>query len=320
MKFIKRFTKWLFIVLISIFIILSAVPYFFSNHLKEAPTKPFVNSYFFEFNRTKFHFRLFIPKHIEHKVLLVHGFSGSTFSFRNNIDSLVKNNSLVVAMDMPAFGYSDKSEHANYTDSNKINGIHFLLQEIDKHCNSKKWHLVGHSMGGIVIGQFASNYAQQTRSLIFIDGLPFKQTPHSFLQTLILYPPLLKWADLILEKKFLSFQSFQRILSSAYSQNADTLSIEGYMKPFEIKGSGSAIFRMGANYNYPSFNDSIINTVPKLIIWGNKDEWVPIMSAIDYLNKPNTKSLIIDDAGHCPMETHPEKVNTEIIDFISKLE
>ena len=158
MKFLKRFFKWLFISLISVFCILSIIPYFFSNHLKESPTKPFENSYFFEFNHTTFHFRLFVPKHIEHKVILIHGFSGSTFSFRNNIDSLVKHNSLVVTMDMPAFGYSDKSEYANYTDSNKINAIHFLLQQIDKYTDSKKWHLVGHSMGGITIGQFASHY------------------------------------------------------------------------------------------------------------------------------------------------------------------
>ena len=135
-----------------------------------------------------------------------------------------------------------------------------------------------------------------------------------------MYPPLLKWADVILERKFLSYESFHQLLSSAYSQDADSLSTKGYMQPFEIKGSGSAIIRMGANYSYPSFNDSIINALPKLIIWGSKDAWVPIMSASDYLNKPHTQSLIIEGAGHCPMETHPEKVNTAITDFISKLE
>ena len=30
---------------------------------------------------------------------------------------------------------------------------------------------------------------------------------------------------------------------------------------------------------YPSINDSIIDANSKLIIWGNKDQWVPIMSA-----------------------------------------
>lgn len=320
MKFIKRFFKWLFIILISVFCILSIIPYFFSDHLKEAPTKPFENSNFFEFNHTKFHYRLFVPKHITHKVVMIHGFSGSTFSFRNNIDSLVKHHALVVAIDMPAFGYSDKSEYANYNDSNKINGIHFLLQQIDKHCNSNKWHLVGHSMGGITIGQFASKYSEQTQSLIFIDGLPFMQVEHSFLQKMLLYPPLLKWADVILERNFLSQHSFHKLLSSAYGQDADSISANGYMKPFETKGSGSAVIRMGANYSYPSFNDSIINALPKLIIWGAKDQWVPMISAADYLKRPNTQSLIINDAGHCPMETHPEKVNAAITDFISKLE
>lgn len=320
MLLLKRFLKWLCIVLVSAFIILSIVPYCFSNHLKEAKKKPFENSFFFSYNNTKFHFRLFVPKQIKHKALLIHGFSGSTFSFRNNVDTLVNNNTLVVAMDMPAFGYSDKSEQANYSDSNKISAIHFLLNHIDKISNNQKWNLVGHSMGGITVGEYASAYPQQTQSLIFIDGLPFKRTEHSFLQKLILYPPLLKWSDVILERYFLNQTSFQQLLSSAYSKDADSISYLGYMKPFEIKGSGSAIFRMGANYSYPSINDSVIDATPKLIIWGNKDQWVPIMSAFDYLKKPNTETLTIGDAGHCPMETHSFEVNSAITNFISKLD
>ena len=320
MLLLKRFFKWLFISLISIFLILSIIPYFFSNHLKDALQKPFENSFFFNYNNTKFHFRLFVPKQIKHKALLIHGFSGSTFSFRNNVDTLVNNNTLVVAMDMPAFGYSDKSEQANYTDSNKISAIHFLLNHINKISNNQKWNLVGHSMGGITVGEYASAFPQQTQSLIFIDGLPFKRVEHSFLQKLILYPPLLKWSDVILERYFLNQTSFQQLLSSAYSKDADSISYNGYMKPFEIKGSGSAIFRMGANYSYPSINDSVIDATPKLIIWGNKDQWVPIMSAFDYLKKPNTETLTIGDAGHCPMETHSFEVNSAITNFISKLD
>lgn len=319
MLFLKRFFKWLFIVLISVFLILSIIPYFFSNHLKEAPSKPFENSYYFSYNHTKFHFRLFVPKHIKHKALLIHGFSASTFSYRNNIDSLLNNNCLVVAMDMPAFGYSDKSEQANYTDTTKIQAIHFLLNLIDKSCNTNKWHLVGHSMGGVVIGEYASAYPQQTESLIFIDGLPFSQT-HSILQSLALYPPLLKWADVVLERKFLTIQSFQELLSSAYSQPADEESATGYMKPFETKNSGSAIFRMAAHSGYGSINDSILNNLPKLIIWGKNDQWIPLENAAENLKKPHTQSLIIEGAGHCPMETHSKEVNSAITNFISKLD
>lgn len=319
MLYIKQFFKWFFIILITAFFILSIIPYFFSSHLNKAPEKPYDNSYFYTYNNTKFHFRLFVPKHIKHKALLVHGFSASTFSFRNNIDTLVNNNTLVVCMDMPAFGYSDKSEQANYSDTNKINAIHFLIHHIDKLSNTIKWHLVGHSMGGSVIAQYASEFPEQTHSLIFIDGLPFSQT-HSSLQSLALYPPFLKWADVILEYRFLNIQSFQELLSSAYSEAANEESTIGYMTPFETKNSGSAIFRMAAQSGYANTNDSIINTIPKLIIWGKNDQWIPITNATQYLNNPNTQSFIIEEAGHCPMETHPQKVNKAITDFISKLE
>ena len=319
MKLIKRVFKWFFIILISAFLILSTIPYFFSNHLKEAPKKPFDNSYFFYYNHTKFHVRIFVPKQIKKQALFIHGFSASTFSFRHNIDTLVKNNTLVIAMDMPSFGYSDKSEHADYSDTNKIQAIHDFLNQINQFTRIKKWTLIGHSMGGTTIGQFASSYPEQTQSLIFIDGLPFSQK-HSTLQILALYPPLLKWADVILEQKLLSTASFQELLSSAYSKSADSSSVNGYMAPFKIKHSGSAIFRMAAHSGYTSVNESTINKIPKLIIWGKNDQWIPIENANESLTKPNTQSLIIKDAGHCPMETHAYEVNSAITNFISKLE
>lgn len=319
MKVLKYILKYFFILLIIVFILLSIIPYFFSDNLNVAVSKPYSNSYFFSYNHTNFHFRLFVPKHIQHKTVLVHGFSASTFSFRHNIDSLISNNHLVVAMDMPAFGYSDKTETANYTDTNKIQSIHFLLTMINKLTNHQQWNLIGHSMGGTVIGQFASAYPQETNSLIFIDGLPFSST-HSSLQNIILYPPLLKWADIILKYKFLNVLSFQELLSSAYGQPADKLSVAGYMEPFKIQNSGSSIFRMAAHSGYAMISDSVINIIPKLIIWGKKDQWIPIENATDYFSKPNTTSLVVPNAGHCPMETHPEKVNAAITNFISNLD
>ena len=67
-------------------------------------------------------------------------------------------------------------------------------------------------------------------------------------------------------------------------------------------------------------NDSIINSLPKLIIWGKQDAWIPITVGSRYFNKPHTKTLLINNSGHCPMETDCNEVNNTITDFISKLE
>jgi pimeloyl-ACP methyl ester carboxylesterase len=318
MRIFKLFFKWLLISLIFIFIAFSSIPYFFSENKSITIIKPFSNSYFFTYNNTTFHYRLFIPNKIKSQTCLIHGFGASSFSFRKNIDSLLSINSLVVTMDVPGLGFSDKSSRANYTDTNKINSIHLLLTEITKKTKIEKWNLIGHSMGSITIGQFASKYPAETNALIFIDGLPFHQK-HSIFQSGTLYPPLLKWADFILEKQLLNIQTFQNLISSAYNQPADSLSALGYLKPFKISNSGSAIFRMANGMGYANINDSIIYSLPKLVIWGKQDQWIPLSLANDFIKKPNTTSLILDNSGHCPMETHPNEVNNTITNFISNL-
>jgi pimeloyl-ACP methyl ester carboxylesterase len=318
-KTIKRIGKWLLIVIGSTFILLSVLPYLIQDNLSEAPIKPFPNSEYFNFNNTKFHFRLFIPKKIEHKVVFIHGLNGSTFSFRNNIDSLLSINALVLLIDMPAFGYSDKAEQANYSDTNKLQAIHFLLNKVDALTNQNGWELIGHSMGGSVIAQLASAYPKQTRSLVFIDGIPF-MTHHSFFQKILLYPPLLKWANIIVSKISFKKNTVKKLLSSAYHKEADDESAEGYLKTFKIKNSGSSIFRMFADIGHSEINDSIINSLPKLIIWGKQDNWIPIQVGSKYFNKPRTRTLLIENAGHCPMETHCNEVNHAITNFISKLD
>jgi pimeloyl-ACP methyl ester carboxylesterase len=318
-KTIKRIGKWLLIVIGSTFILLSVLPYLIQDNLSEAPIKPFPNSEYFNFNNTKFHFRLFIPKQIKHKVAFIHGLNGSTFSFRNNIDSLLSINALVLLIDMPAFGYSDKAEQANYSDTNKLQAIHFLLNKVDALTNQNGWELIGHSMGGSVIAQLASAYPKQTRSLVFIDGIPF-MTHHSFFQKILLYPPLLKWADIIVSKISFKKNTVKKLLSSAYHKEADDESAEGYLKTFKIKNSGSSIFRMFADIGHSEINDSIINSLPKLIIWGKQDNWIPIQVGSKYFNKPRTRTLLIENAGHCPMETHCNEVNHAITNFISKLD
>lgn len=315
MRIIKLIFKWLFISLISVFILLSIIPYLFEEKQQNALVKPFSNSYFFNYNNTTFHYRLFTPKHIEHQVFLIHGFGASSFCFRKNIDSLVKANSLVVTIDMTGFGYSDKSTYANYTDSNKINAIHCLTTQINKQTNIHHWTFIGHSMGGIAIGQIASKYPALVKSLVFIDGLPFHQN-HLFIQNLILYPPLLKWADIILEHQLLNYNTFQKLISLAYNEPADFESTIGYLEPFKLAHSGSTIFKMAALMGYTDVNDSVLTKLPKLIIWGKQDQWIPLSMAKPYLTKANTTSLIIKNAGHCPMETHPNEVNSTITNFI----
>lgn len=315
-KLILKILKWIVIFIFFLFIILSIMPYLFSINKKSSEIKPYQNSELFYFQNTKYHYRVFKTKQIKQKIALIHGFSASTFSFRYNSDFLSQNNCHVIAIDMPGFGFSDKSDSANYSDSSRINAIHGILKKQDSILNnSEKWILVGHSMGANASAKYATMYPNHLKALIWIDGAVINQKL-SPLNKLVLYPPLLRWADVILEKYFLNHEKFAELLSSAYSSVPDSADVEGYLAPFRISGSGSAIFRMYAQTGNIIVNENSLNQFPKLVIWGKNDTWIPFTN-IQKDIKGNV--VLIDGAGHCPMETHSQEVNNIIINFITRL-
>jgi triacylglycerol esterase/lipase EstA (alpha/beta hydrolase family) len=174
MRVIKKIFKWFFLTLGFILVLLMILPYFFSIEQRELPSdyKPYTNSEFITSYNTRIHYQTWKPNtdSIKNYIVLIHGFSGSSFSFRKNIDTLVRNNNVVVTIDMPAFGYSDKSDNANYNDTIRLELTHEVLTKISP---NKTWVLIGHSMGASIIGAYACKYQNNTKKLIFIDGPAF---------------------------------------------------------------------------------------------------------------------------------------------------
>jgi pimeloyl-ACP methyl ester carboxylesterase len=317
-----KFFKILFIVLFVVFILFSIIPYFFSVEIRELATneKPFINSYFFTINKTTFHYRVWAPKNkATRKVLLIHGFSGSIFSYRKNIDTLVSQGALIVAIDLPAFGFSDKSDTANYGIENTFEAINKITSLYDTAC-ADKFIVVGHSMGAAVAGVYASNFPKKVKSVILIDGAPFQNSGGGWLAKILFgYPPLKRWANVLTKHYFAKPEKFKELVSSAYHEPADTSAANGYLRPFLYKNSGSAIFKMATADNNFVFNTDGFKNIPLLIIWGKNDNWLPISLRDNFIKKfPETKTYTVANAGHCPMETKAAEVNKVLVEFIFK--
>jgi len=322
MGILKKLLKVICIVCSSIFILFSLLPYFFSTETKELlpNEKPFSNSTFITIKNTKIHYRVWMPAgKITHKVFLIHGFSGSTFSYRNNVDDLVEKGSLVIAIDLPAFGFSDKSDTANYTSDNTFEAINKIITLYDTAC-AEGFVFIGHSMGASVASVYASNFPQHVKSLILIDGLPMENQKDSWLlRYLLSYPPLLRWANVLTKHYFAKSDKFIELLSSAYSKPADSASADGYLLPFTYKNSGSAIFKMAIAPSTISLNKEAFKKIPLLIIWGENDTWIPIKAQQSFIkNHPQAKTYVVAQAGHCPMETKASEVNKVIAAFIGR--
>jgi len=60
--------------------------------------------------------------------------------------------------------------------------------------------------------------------------------------------------------------------------------------------------------------------IPMLVIWGQKDRWVPPALAQTFAQyNQNLQLLTLENVGHCPHDESPEQVNKIILDWLDGL-
>ena len=316
-KKILKYSIWFFIfVLLGI----ATVPYLFElpeTNYSTNPT-PFSNSQFLKVDGTLVHYRTWKPDtgSIKNYVFLVHGFSGSTYSFQKLAPLLIKNKALVIAVDLPGFGFSDKTINSNFSDSFKV----ILSDRIMSQVNSKaKWILVGHSMGAKTVALIAQKKTDKVSKIVLIDGLPVSNSAGFFscvFTRVLNLPPLKRAIELIANHFLFNEKKFNELLFSAYGKEPSNEDVLEYLRPFQIQRSASSILEMMKCDQQLNSIPEKLKSIPKMLIWGGDDQWIPINEAKTFLAKnKETKFFTLKNAGHCPMETHPNETLSILLNF-----
>jgi 2-hydroxy-6-oxonona-2,4-dienedioate hydrolase len=312
--------KYIVIVMTALIVFLMLAPYAVPIPGKDLPAEfhPFPESRFLLVDGIRLHYRLFEPEDLPAKgnIMLVHGFSGSTFSWRHTLPFLRENGYRVIAVDLPAYGFSDKSSTFNHSSSSRAE----LLWKLAGEYSESGWILAGHSMGAATVLAMAGLHPQETDYLILVDGgfVPSSARQRKgVLTSLLHFPPLMRWAELIASQRFFHFSEFERLLGSAYGESPDSLAVAGYLRPFLYKGSARAVLN-SFRHAEETFEIDLQGISSKtLIVWGEKDSWVPVASGTRiHRQLPDSRIFIIPESGHCPMETHPEEFNYFLLKFL----
>ncbi len=278
---------------------------------------PFENSRSSLVEGIKIHYRIWPVPAEERRgsVLLIHGFSGSTFSWRSNAPVLQQQGFEVIAVDVPPFGYSDKSSGINgsvtFRDQLMAN---WLNQEF----GSRSWHLVGHSLGAAIAQAMALRFPHAMNTLVIVDGAVFGKLEPSVRKSTLLCFGLVRNAAAGLARLFyLTSNKIEKLLTSAYGRQPEKAEIDQYLAPLRLKGAPKAILAVSACSHEVFTVDSRTLSIPVLAIWGEKDTWVPLPSRKAILDKiPDLKLEVIGGAGHNPMETHEKDFNRILLDFL----
>lgn len=242
-------------------------------------------------------------------LILVHGFAGSIYTWRHLIP-LLKDHYTVYAYDMLGFGLSDKPPAGNY----EMTAQGELLLGFMDALNLPSAHLVGHSMGGVVIACAALKAPQKAESLIMIEPGFYTKTGPEFLNHLFF--PL----DRIMAKQFYSRSMRKRFLTGSFHNKSMVTDevIDAYMLPTKTPHAIDALARMMSTVGqkqYPGITEKVAR--PTLIVWGERGSGDKLEIAHRVQREVASSRLEpVKECGHYVQEERPMELAEIIRDYL----
>ena len=253
-------------------------------------------------------------------MLFLHGFGASAYSWNRIVPELSQANR-VILIDLKGHGASPKPLDNAYSLRDQADLVVGFMKEHDLNDLT----LVGHSMGGgvalLVALKLAEKNASRISSLILIDTVAYSQSLPGFIRILklpILGPLATTFTPTNLQVRL--------ILELAYFDDTKITDeiVAAYAAPLRLPGSKHALIEAAKQIvpmdihnitpRYPTIK------VPTLIIWGSHDEVVPVdVGKRLHRALPNSRLAIIEKSGHIPQEETPDKVLSEISDFLQNI-
>ena len=248
-------------------------------------------------------------------VLFIHGLGASLLAWRDIPDALSKYLH-TIAVDLIGFGASEKPESADYT----IKGlskfiVDFLVERIEiekqKH---KKISIVGHSLGGYIAAQVAIENKDLVEKIVLIDSSGLLDGP----------TPLLRDYRVAATEinPITRYEKVKRVLEDLYAGPSRLL-------PVMVDLFDYVIDKPGAKHAFVvAFDNSTttqigkegfrqINDIPCLVIWGEKDNLIPIEYYYKFKQQlPKANYATIADAGHAPFAEKTALVYEKLRTFL----
>ncbi len=225
-------------------------------------------------------------------ILILHGWRHNVDIWQDVIKNLSQNYN-VYAIDFPGFGKSQTPPP-----SFKLNDYTSLVIKLIKKLDLDHISLIGHSFGGKVAIAVASQDTRLVKKLILIDsaGIPHNRKGTS--------------AAKIIAKTVKPIFSLP-ILKNLRPKIYRAIGAEDYVATPQLRSVFVNIVEQNIMADLPKVKQ------PTLLIWGENDTATPVMDAKIMAEKiPNTKLVILENAGHNSFIDQPHEVIKAITNFL----
>lgn len=250
-------------------------------------------------------------------IVFLHGFGGSTFTWRRNIYEFMSQGYRVIAFDLKGFGLSSKNFEENYSQRAQADFVKDVLKKLGV---TQPVTLIGHSLGANVSLIFAEKYPDKVDKLVLVDAAYVENSLWYLYGLKLLNLPSLERYALLITHWYISDKDAERMIKSAYydQKKLDKQDIAIYQNPLLLRGWDEVLVGMFRD-SYENFIPERLDKIdkPTLIIWGDHDTWADVERGRNLNNKiKGSKLVVIEDSGHLPMEEQFDPFNKAVMKFL----
>jgi pimeloyl-ACP methyl ester carboxylesterase len=280
------------------------------------------DSCFMELNGLKIHYKT--AGSGEPLILLLHGFSASTFSWHEVLEPLARFRA-VVAYDRAGFGLTQRplgDELREWPGANpygpdaQTDQVAALIQEL----GFEKAILVGNSAGGTIAMHTYLRHPERVRGIVFVDAVIYRGGgAPGWLRPLSGMPPLNRLGPLV--ARSLAAQGDRLIKLAWHDPTKVTPDVlAGYRQPLQVENWDRALWEFTLAGRDLKLGERIKEVkTPALVITGDDDRFVPTADSIRLASElPNAELVVIPNCGHLPQEECPGPFLEAAMRFIAQ--
>jgi pimeloyl-ACP methyl ester carboxylesterase len=254
------------------------------------------------------------PESAQATIVFIHGFGGSTLSWRHNAPFFASEGYRVVRLDMKGFGLSYKDFASDYSHPSQAE----LLAEVLARLGIDQSYLVGHSMGTSVMLHFAHLYPESVLGLISVGGSVNLGGGYVYPTALLNFGPFRRIGEVFLTR-YVTKERVGQLLEDASHQDIVTAEVvDGYYNRLVIGQWAKSLLAMTRDMSKNTITFALEDLeLPTLILWGEQDTWVTRTEIDKWRDKiPSAQFHAIPETGHMLMEENPDLFNHMVLAFL----
>jgi pimeloyl-ACP methyl ester carboxylesterase len=246
-------------------------------------------------------------------VVLIHG-QGGCWQWWLRVIPTIAGHGRIIAVDLAGFGESEPIAANQDVFGEQVSTIVALLD----HLGLAKSMIVGHSMGGLVSLQVASDFPRRVSGLLLVDAGGANISPDRLrwiLAVLRIFNALfsIPWVPRVVAQT----PPLRALFFAAGVHKWRTLSeplARAILPRMAAPGFVQSLEAAAAAVNHVRPQDI---TCPCLVVWGARDRILPASTGRTLASKiPDGPFVALEAVGHCPMIETPDQFAGLLTDFL----